>query len=158
MAQTFHMIGYIHESPQALKDTLRENVSEVQKIVQLARSRRINKLVLSGLGSSYTSAMMALPLCQRFCELQTIVLQPNDIDLHLGRFIDAHTLIVMVSRSGERGGVVESLLEARKHGALGVAITGVADSLLAQNAELHCLHGKAQRLLSQKQGVTACTG
>jgi glutamine---fructose-6-phosphate transaminase (isomerizing) len=159
MAQPYHMIEYIHETPRALADTLRENTSEVKQIVEIARSRGITKLVLTGLGSSFTSAMMALPLCQRFCELQTIVLQANDIDIHLGRLIDAHTLVVMVSRSGERGGVVESLLEARKLGAMGVAITGVADSLLAQNAEITLLTREGAEITFPKtKSVTACTG
>lgn len=159
MAQHFHMIEYIHETPQALSETLLKNASEVQKIVQLAKSRRVTKMVLTGLGSSYTSAMMALPLCQQFCQLQTVVLQANDLDLYMGRLIDEHTLVVMVSRSGERGGVVESLLEARKHGAIGVAITGVADSLLAQNAEITLLTREGAEITFPKtKSVTACAG
>ena len=136
-----------------------ENENEVQKIVKIAKSRHITKLVFAGLGSSYTAAMMALPLCQRFCSLQTIVLQANDLDLHIGRFVDEHTLVVMVSRSGERGGVIESLLSARKVGAMGVAVTAVANSLLAQNAEITLLTREGPEITFPKtKSVTACAG
>ena len=159
MAQSFHMIEYIHESPRSLADTLRENAIEVEKIVTIARSRQITKMVLAGLGSSFTAGMMALPLCQKYCGLYTMVLQANDLDLHIGRFIDEHTLVVMVSRSGERGGVVESLLAARKRGAMGVAITAVADSLLAQNAEITLLTREGPEITFPKtKSVTACAG
>lgn len=155
----YHMLGYIHESPAALQATLQENQSDIRKIAAMAREKQINKVVLSGLGSSYTSAMMALPLFQRFCRYPTIVINSEEIAYYADRWLDEHSLVVVVSRSGERGAVVDTINLANQKGGLGVAVTGVADSLLAQNSKLSLITREGPEITFPKtKSVTACTG
>ena len=155
----YHMLGYIHESPAALRATLQENQNDIRKIAAMACEKQINKVVLSGLGSSYTSAIMAMPLFQRFCRYPTVVINSEETAYYAERWIDAHSLVVVVSRSGERGAVVDTLNLANRKGGLGVAVTGMADSLLAQNSTLSLITREGAEITFPKtKSVTACTG
>jgi glucosamine--fructose-6-phosphate aminotransferase (isomerizing) len=67
--------------------------------------------------------------------------------------------VVVVSRSGERSWVVDALKDAVARGALGVAMTGVADSLLAQHGQITLLTGEGPEITFPKtKSVIACAG
>lgn len=155
----FHMLDYIHESPAALERTLRENELPIKDIVQKAREMGVDKVVLSGVGSSYTSCLMALPLFQLHCPLPAVVINSEESAYYAQRWIDAKSLVAVVSRSGERGAVIDTLKLANEKGALGVAVTGVADSLLAQTAKVTLITREGSEITFPKtKSVAACTG
>jgi glucosamine 6-phosphate synthetase-like amidotransferase/phosphosugar isomerase protein len=75
------------------------------------------------------------------------------------QLIDEKTAVVMVSRSGERNWVVEGLKAAIRKGALGVAMTGVPGSLLAQSAQVELITGEGQEITFPKtKSVITCAG
>ncbi|MCJ7677008.1 MAG: SIS domain-containing protein, partial [Anaerolineales bacterium] len=75
------------------------------------------------------------------------------------RLLNPQTVVVIVSRSGERGWVVEAMDDAKRRGALGVAMTGVADSLLAQHAQVTLLTAEGPEITFPKtKSVLACVG
>jgi len=155
----YHMLGYIHESPQALQATLQENQIDIRKIAALCQEKNINKVILSGLGSSYTSALMALPIYQRFCRYPTVVINSEETGYYADKWIDEHSLVVVISRSGERGAVVDTLNLAKQRGGLGVAVTGMPQSLLAQNSTLSLITREGAEITFPKtKSVTTCTG
>jgi len=136
MTTHYHMLDYIHESPHALEKTFQVNQPMIKDIVKQAHEIKVNKVVLSGLGSSHTAAVMAAPLFQEFCPLPTAVINSEETKYYADRWMDEHSLVVVVSRSGERGAVVDTINLANQRGSLAVAVTGVADSLLAQNSKI----------------------
>jgi glucosamine--fructose-6-phosphate aminotransferase (isomerizing) len=159
MTAKYHMLDYIHESPATLEKTLKVNQLKINEIVQMARERKVNKVVLSGLGSSYTAAMMSAPLFQQFCPFPTAVINSEETNYYSDRWIDRHSLVVVVSRSGERGAVIDTLNLANQKGALAVAVTGMADSLLAQNSKISLTTQEGAEITFPKtKSVTACTG
>jgi len=159
MTQSYHMIEYIHEAPQALARTLETNEIPIQQLVENVRRRGIQRVLLTGLGSSYTSALMAAPLFYYHCPLPTRVLSSGEIPYYAGCWIDERTLMVVISRSGERGLAVNALVDAVQRGALAVAITGVADSLLAEKGQSTLITVEGAEITFPKtKSVTACTG
>lgn len=159
MAAKFHMLDYIHESPQTLGKTFQFNQPKIKEIVKQAREMKVNKVVLSGLGSSHTSAVMAAPVFQEFCPLPTAVINSEETKYYADRWIDSHSLVVVISRSGERGAVIDTINLANQTGALAVAITGVADSLLAQNSKVSLITQEGAEITFPKtKSVAACVG
>ncbi len=155
----YHMLDYIHESPISLEKTLKENAGAIQAIARKAGEMGVDKVVLSGVGSSYTSCLMALPLFQVHCPLPTVVINSEETGYYAQRWIDAKSLVVVVSRSGERGAVIDTLQLANEKGALGVAVTGVADSLLAQNSKSSLITQEGPEITFPKtKSVITCTG
>jgi glutamine---fructose-6-phosphate transaminase (isomerizing) len=159
MKPSYHMLNYIHESPVTLEKTFQVNQRTIQEIGQKTREMKVNKVVLSGLGSSYTAAMMAAPIFQQYCPYPTAVINSEETNYYAERWIDGQSLVVVVSRSGERGAVIDTLNLANQKGALAVAVTGVADSLLAQSSKLSLVTQEGPEITFPKtKSVTACAG
>jgi glucosamine--fructose-6-phosphate aminotransferase (isomerizing) len=159
MPAHYHMLDYIHENGAALRRTLAENEATLQALVKQARLRGLQRLVVSGIGSSFTAARMAEPLFRAHSVLPVHIIPATEIDLYAGQLIDAQAAVIMVSRSGERNWVVEGLKTAIREGALGVAMTGVPGSLLAQSAQWELITGEGQELTFPKtKSVITCAG
>jgi glucosamine--fructose-6-phosphate aminotransferase (isomerizing) len=159
MNSSYYMLNYIHESPTTLEKTLQVNQETIKEIARRVREMKVNKVVLSGVGSSYTAAIMATPIFQQYCFYPTIVINSEEVNYYAERWIDGQSLVVVVSRSGERGAVIDTLNLANQKGALAVAITGVADSLLAQSSKLSLITQEGPEITFPKtKSVTACTG
>ncbi len=159
MANEYHMIGYIREGPQALNKTLAANEAVIQSIAEWVRLQGTRRIILVGLGSSHTSGLMAKPIFTRYCPIPLILLEASELGLYQDRLIDPNSLVISVSRSGERGAVAEAMLAAKQRGALGVAITGSPDSLLARSAQLTLLTQEGLEITFPKtKSVLACTG
>ena len=130
------MLDYIHQDAEALERTLAQNEPAVQHLVHQVRERGIQRIILSGMGSSDTAAQMALPVYLNHCPLPTWVLMSPDPINYYAPLVDDRALVIAISRSGERGAVLEVLRQANQRGALCVALTGTPDSLLAQEAQV----------------------
>jgi glucosamine--fructose-6-phosphate aminotransferase (isomerizing) len=156
---TYHMLDYIHESPKALERTLRDTEKDILSIAKKARDNGLERVVLSGVGSSYTACVMAQPLFQAHCPLPVAVINSEESAYYAERWITDKSLVAVVSRSGERGAVIDTLKIAEEKGALGVAVTGVADSLLAQSARTALItHEGPEITFPKTKSVITCTG
>ena len=102
---------------------------------------------------------MATPILRYHSPYPVHILPASELMYYIPRLVDKHTLVVAVSRSGERGQVVDALKDSAQQGALGVAMTGVSDSLLAQSGQLTLLTSEGPEITFPKtKSVTACTG
>ena len=159
MSAAYHMIDYIHEGPKALGRTLESNETGIAALAATIRDRGIQRLIVSGVGSSHTSAMMAYPLMRYHVPIKVDVIPSTEFAYYGDRLLNPKTAVVVVSRSGERGWVVEAMDDAKRRGALGVAMTGVADSLLAQHAQVTLLTAEGPEINFPKtKSVMACVG
>jgi glucosamine--fructose-6-phosphate aminotransferase (isomerizing) len=155
----YHMLDYIHESPKALERTLQDIEKDIQAIAMKGHETGLERVVLSGVGSSYTSCLMAQPLFQVHCPMPVAVINSEESGYYAERWITDKSLVVVVSRSGERGAVIDTLKAAEEKGALGVAVTGVADSLLAQSARTALITREGPEITFPKtKSVITCTG
>jgi glucosamine--fructose-6-phosphate aminotransferase (isomerizing) len=159
MAKSYHMIGYIHEGPDALRRTLDANEAALEYIAGQARAAGIQRIVLTGVGSSYTAPMMALPTFHYHCALPTYVMPGPELGHYASRWANAQTMVIAVSRSGERGVVIDTLDDARQQGAFAVAVTGVSESLLAKKANLALVTAEGpEKTWPKTKSVVTATG
>lgn len=159
MAEIFHMIEYIHEGPDALSRTLSANRVAVRGLAERVRETDVQRILVTGVGSSYTAAMMALPTLRYHCPLPTHVMPASEFPYYVSRLVDKRSLVIAVSRSGERGAVVDALSESVRRGALGVGVTGAVDSLLALKSEVALVTAEGAEITFPKtKSVIAAAG
>ncbi len=159
MPDLYHMIDYIHEGPQALQRTLEANERPVQELAREVRGRGIERVVLTGIGSSYTALKMSEPLWIAHSKRIVHIVESADFDSLPAHVLNDRALVVAVSRSGERGYVVDALADGDEVGAMGVAITGTRDSLLAKHAQRALITAEGPEITFPKtKSVVAVTG
>jgi glucosamine--fructose-6-phosphate aminotransferase (isomerizing) len=157
--ERYHMIDYIHEDGEVLRRTLDNNAETIQSIVTRVKKDDIQRVIIAGVGSSHTAAVMAEPTFRYHSALPVHVIPATEVGHYASRLVDEHTLVVVVSRSGERSWVVDAVRDAVSRGAYGVAMTGVADSLMAQNAETVLLTAEGPEITFPKtKSVVTCAG
>jgi fructoselysine-6-P-deglycase FrlB-like protein len=127
------MLSYIKENGSALDRTLRQAQPSLDELAAEAYERDCKRVVLSGVGSSYTAAWAAKYAFDNLVGLPTYVLPSTELSYYPALFAP-ETLAVVLSRSGERRFVIDALDYAQKAGAFTVAVTGAAGSLMAQSA------------------------
>ncbi|MCU1491835.1 MAG: glucosamine--fructose-6-phosphate aminotransferase (isomerizing) [Acidimicrobiaceae bacterium] len=129
------MLGYIREMPEAVAATLRASAPGVEQLRVLATERRPSNVVFAGLGSSYTAAQIASPLLRQCLPWPTTITVATEVGIDRGIALGPDTLVILISRSGERGGIADALKAARRAGALCVAVTAVESSMLATECD-----------------------
>jgi glucosamine--fructose-6-phosphate aminotransferase (isomerizing) len=133
---THQMLEYIREEPLAVANTIRiarERIGDLQDLISRRPPKRV---VFTGFGSSYTAACMAAPLLGECISVPVTVAVATELVANPGLRLDKDTLVVLVSRSGERGWLVDAEKAASQAGAATVAVTAVESSLLAREANL----------------------
>jgi glucosamine--fructose-6-phosphate aminotransferase (isomerizing) len=117
--------------PQALQDTFEalEKPPQLMKLAQQLAS--FHRIVLTGMGSSFHALH---PLNLQFIEygIASTMLETSELVHYYGRALNAKTLVIAVSQSGESAEMVR--LARVNQGATVVAVTNTADSTLSRHA------------------------
>jgi len=131
----YNLYGDISIQPQALRDTLNNNVQPISAIADKIVSRNLHRIVGTGLGTSQFVAQTAAGAFWKWAGLEA-----TDVDslefLTTDRVYDMSSL-VFIAYSGS-GSTVDSNRAARKArdaGAYTLAFTSVAGSPITQNCE-----------------------
>jgi len=102
---------------------------------------------------------MAKPIFNLNANLPVLVINAEEIDYFAEQWIQPDSLVIATSRSGERQSVVNAIDLAKEKGAINLAITGVADSLLAQHATTSLLTREGAEITFPKtKSVVTCAG
>jgi glucosamine--fructose-6-phosphate aminotransferase (isomerizing) len=153
------MIEYIRDEPELLARTFADSESAVGQLVRGVRRGTWRRLVIVGLGSSYTASLMAFPAYRLHSPVPVEILPSSELAYYEQRWLGPRTIVLSVSRSGERGWVVAAQRAARAAGAFTVAMTGVPDSLLAEEAELVLPTSEGPEItFSKTKSVITCAG
>ena len=135
------MLKEIFEQPRAVIDTIRGRISEekgdaVLESVHfdptfLKKMRRIN---LIACGTSYHAALVGKFLIEEFCRI------PVEADIgsefrYRNPIIEEDHFLVAISQSGETADTLAALREAKRKGAMTLAICNVVESSLAREAD-----------------------
>jgi glutamine---fructose-6-phosphate transaminase (isomerizing) len=135
------MLKEIFEQPRAAEETLLGRVSlETGRVFleEIAITeedlREISKVVLIACGTSWHAALVGKFLIERFAGL------PVEVDYgseyrYRDFIVDEHTLVVIITQSGETADTLAALREARKKGARSLAICNVVGSMATREAE-----------------------
>ena len=152
------MLDYIREQPDAVANTLSACEGPVSELRDLVARRPPKNIIFTGLGSSHTAAKLASPLLRHFLPVPTTITVATELGIDLGLELGLDTLVVLTSRSGERGGIVDALTAARNTGATCVAVTAVDSSLLATGCDLVIQTAEGpEAAYAKTKSVGACT-
>lgn len=134
------MLKEIFEQPRAVVDTLRGRVSEEKGDAVLenvhfdpAFLRKMRRIYLIACGTSYHAALVGKFLIEEFCRI------PVEADIgsefrYRNPIVGDNDLLVAISQSGETADTLAALREAKRKGAMTLAICNAVESSLAREA------------------------
>jgi glucosamine--fructose-6-phosphate aminotransferase (isomerizing) len=132
----------IEEQPEALKNTLNyyekdKGKESLLQVVALWQSGRYDKIIFTGMGSSYFISYAATCLLNG-SEIKSFAVNAGELLHYQFSLIDQSTLLVCISQSGESYEIVK-ILEKLSPEVTVVAICNEADSTLAKKAQVSLL-------------------
>jgi glucosamine--fructose-6-phosphate aminotransferase (isomerizing) len=135
------MLKEIFEQPNVVKETLAGRIDENHD-VQLGSELKIDEIVLramtkisiTGCGTAYHAGMVGMYLMRSLCKL------PVEMELasefrYGDRYMDARTLTIAMSQSGETADTIEAVKIAREAGTPIIGISNVVGSALTRLAD-----------------------
>ncbi|EGW41431.1 glutamine--fructose-6-phosphate transaminase (isomerizing) [Desulfosporosinus sp. OT] len=132
------MLKEINEQPRALKDTMLGRLEEERVVLQevdltLEELAQINKVYIVACGTAWHAGLVGKTLIERWARL------PVEVDIasefrYRSPLVDEHTLVIVVSQSGETADTLAALREAKSRGARVVAVTNVVGSTVSREA------------------------
>ena len=135
------MLKEIFEQPRAVIDTIRGRLSEekgdaVLEDVHLDPMflKKMRRIHLIACGTSYHAALVGKFLIEEFCRI------PVEADIgsefrYRNPIVEKDHLLVAISQSGETADTLAALREAKRKGAMTLAICNVVESSLAREAD-----------------------
>ncbi|MGE4272737.1 MAG: glutamine--fructose-6-phosphate transaminase (isomerizing) [Desulfitobacterium sp.] len=132
------MLKEIHEQPRALRDTLISRLEDDKVVLQevdltAEQLQNFRKVFIVACGTAWHAGLVGKTLIERWVRL------PVEVDIasefrYRSPIVDEHTLVVVVSQSGETADTLAALREAKRNGARVVAVTNVVGSSVAREA------------------------
>lgn len=159
------MLKEIHEQPRAVRDTIAGRLQEQQGDVYLEdlgyqdqALAMVQRMVIVACGTSWHAALTGKFLIEGHCRI------PVEIDIasefrYRNPVIDEKTLVMVISQSGETADTLAALREAKRLGAMNLAICNVLDSSIAREASgvIYTHAGPEIGVASTKAFVTQLT-
>jgi glucosamine--fructose-6-phosphate aminotransferase (isomerizing) len=147
----------IEEQPEALGRLLKEGRGLVADVAGIIRERNPRYVVFSARGSSDNAARYGQYLFGTKNGLTVALATPSLFTLYDSPPALEEALVLGISQSGQSPDMVTVVEDARRQGALTVAITNTADSPLADAAEhtIPLLAGKEQCPAASKSYTTS---
>ncbi len=132
----------ILEQPKALKDTLefysKGNGKDIlMKITKVFKSRKFNKIIFTGMGSSYFTSFAASNLFNNY-NLESYTFNSSELLHYNISVLTSKTLLICFSQSGESFEIKE-LLKIIPPGVFCIGITNEAESTLAKKSDIALL-------------------
>jgi len=135
------MLKEIYEQPRALRELMAAHVSSDGRHVRFEeiemseeQLRQIRRLQLVGCGGSWHAALAGEFLLEHIARLPTEVDYSSEFR-YRDPLLDAGTLVVALSQSGETADTLAAAREARRHGAPVLAICNVRGATLTREVQ-----------------------
>ena len=135
MVEQSHLFNEIHEQPQVLSRLLEREDEPIQKLASAIREHAISYVVIAARGTSDNAGRYAQYLLGAVNGLVVGLATPSLFTIYGRPPRFGNALVLGISQSGKSPDIVAVVAEARRQGALTAAITNVADSDLAQEAD-----------------------
>lgn len=135
------LLKEIHEQPQAVIDTMRGRISQDEGRVVLPelepfadRLNAVRRISIVACGTAWHAGLVGKYLIERFARI------PVDVDYgsefrYRDPVIDAETLVMVISQSGETADTLAAIHAAHERGAAVLAVCNVVDSTIARKAD-----------------------
>ena len=133
------MLKEIMEQPEALRATIEPRIKHGEIVLDdfsLSDSelKKINKIMITACGSAYYAGSVGKYVIEQLCRI------PVEADLaselrYRNPLVDEHSLLVVVSQSGETADTLAAMKECKARGARILAIVNVVGSTIARLAD-----------------------
>ena len=135
------MYKEILEQPTALGATLDLAKRRLPSLIDQIRERGLQRIFLTGCGTSYYAALMGEFYLEKIAEIQSRAFPSSEFRYSFPRRNASRCLLIVASRSGETTEAIQALEEAKKRGALTLAISNNPTSSLVKAADYAFLLG-----------------
>lgn len=156
------MLKEIFEQPQAVKETfnkrIHNNKADFSDVLNYEDIKNIDKIYIVACGTAYHAGLQGQFALQKIAKLNSIADIASEFRYN-DPFIDNKTMVIFVSQSGETSDTLAALKEAKKKGALTVAITNVVGSTISREADkvIYTMAGPEIAVASTKAYTTQVT-
>ena len=133
------MLKEIIEQPRAVKATITPRIKEGKIILdEIEWSKEylesINKIVITACGSAYYAGCASKYTIEKLCRIPVYVELASELR-YSDPLIDEHTLLIVLSQSGETADTIAAMKECKSRGARTLAIVNVVGSTIAKLAD-----------------------
>ena len=137
------MLKEIIEQPGAIKATIAPRIRDGKIIldetgITVEYLKSINKIVITACGSAYYAGCAGKYAIEKLCRIPVQVELASELR-YSDPIIDEHTLVIVLSQSGETADTIAAMKECKKRGAKTLAIVNVVGSTIANIAD-HTLY------------------
>lgn len=135
------MLKEIMEGPEVVHNTLRgrliveEGLAKLGGIEMIAdKLRNMNRVVIIGCGTAYYAGLVGEYMLEEYAGIPTEVEIGSEFR-YRKPLLDAKTLVIAISQSGETADTLEAIREAKRKGALTMGIVNTVGSTIARETE-----------------------
>ena len=134
------MLKEIMEQPRAVKATMAPRIKGSEIVLDDVDIdlKQINNIMITACGSAYYAGCAAKYAIEKLCRIPVITELASELR-YSDPLIDEHTLLIVLSQSGETADTIAAMRECQKRGAKTLAIVNVVGSTIAKIADW-CLY------------------
>ena len=137
------MLKEIIEQPRAVKATIEPRIKDGDIILDETELtadylESINKIVITACGSAYYAGCAGKHAIEKLCRIPVQVELASELR-YSDPLIDEHTLLIVLSQSGETADTIAAMKECKNRGAKTLAVVNVVGSTIANTAD-HTLY------------------
>ncbi len=133
------MFKEIMEQPNALRDTLNPRIKDSRiTLDEISFSKdyleSLNKVYMIGCGSAYHACLVGKYLFEGMLQIPTETAVASEFR-YMTPIFDKHTLVIVISQSGETADTIAAMRDAKKSGARTLGIVNTVGSTIAREAD-----------------------
>jgi len=133
------MLKEIIEQPRAVKATVAPRIKDGKIVLdEIEWSKEylesINKIVITACGSAYYAGCASKYTIEKLCRIPVTCELASELR-YSDPLIDEHTLLIVLSQSGETADTIAAMKECKERGARTLAIVNVVGSTIAKLAD-----------------------
>lgn len=135
------MLKEIYEQPESLRNALMERLDDISGCVRLKELmgkyevlRNTKRIVIVGCGTSWHSALIGEYMIEDLSRIPAEVEYASEFR-YRNPVIEDGTVVIAISQSGETADTLAALREAKRRGAMTIAICNVVGSTLARESD-----------------------
>jgi len=135
------MLKEICEQPESIRNTLRGRLLEEEGTARLGGLNlkdedllKVDRIVLTACGTSWHAALVGEYMLEELARLPAEVEYASEFR-YRNPLVDEHTLVIVISQSGETADTLAALREAKRRGARTLGIVNVVGSSIAREVD-----------------------
>lgn len=133
------MLKEIMEQPGAVKATITPRMKDNEIVwdesgLDKLDLKNVNKIVITACGSAYYAGCVGKYVIEELCRIPVQVELASELR-YSNPIIDEHTLLIVLSQSGETADTIAAMKECMKRGAKSLSVVNVVGSTIAKIAD-----------------------